>query len=146
MNPYGRGRPLDLGRAFAQQHAGASGEGRSNPTGGGAAGRSCSPRLLAHALGGRVYQINVRHLIGFRNGERKDVGICLHTGQPVTWQAWWPHLGVAADCTMPPGGEDEVDTKRAWALERFVYYVPPGVPVMEIQHELTRLVTERIAA
>lgn len=64
------------------------------------------------------------NLVGLSHGEQKYLGQCRLNGRALAFDLWWPHLGVAIDFQAKP--DEEIQTKRDWAVERFVAYYAPA--------------------
>lgn len=80
---------------------------------------------IVEVIGERFVMQNVQHLQGVRDGGQYQIGTCRHQGRPVVFQWWFPHVGIAVDVVAPNGSEAEVDTKRAWCIEKEVLYFGP---------------------
>lgn len=86
------------------------------------------------------------NLTGIGSDGKREFGHCLHNGKMVTFEFWFPHIGVAIDTVPPPGGDAEITTKISWCLERGILYFPPGTEPETVK-ETVRLRREgRVAA
>lgn len=59
-------------------------------------------------------------LTGLSHGLSRIFGACSVEGRALTWEYWFPHIGLAVDTALLP--DDEADAKCAWASERDIIY------------------------
>ena len=59
-------------------------------------------------------------LTGLSRGLSRIFGTCRVEQRALTWDYWFPHVGIAVDTQILP--DDEADAKCAWASERDIIY------------------------
>lgn len=102
-----------------------------------------APDPICDAVGGYCLK-RATYLIGLSRGQQKSLGACLLNGQPLLWDYWWPHLGLAADRTPRP--TDETAAKVEWAEAHAVLYCSPDVNRSEGERRLDLALLADLAA
>ena len=93
---------------------------------------------ILNAVGIAFAQRNAMRLLGLSHGVKRDLGTCIFRQLPVTFDWWFPHLGIAIDEHVPPGGILEVEYKRQWCHtddRRILYFGPDDLTDMDFLRE-----------
>jgi hypothetical protein len=79
---------------------------------------------LFEAVGIRYAEHHASNLVGLSRGVRRPFGSCVEAGRTLTFEYWFPHLGIAVD--LQPVAEGDVLAKQAWCEPRAIMYFSPA--------------------